>query len=142
MTKISQDTLDLAERVSRRRARLFPLFGTALIIGDALTSANQVGWAGTVWLALFFCAFLLVVTGGNPFPNLRRLTEDETTRANRHAAILVGYSAGLACAAGLYIAAQFVPFSATQALQIALTTAVAAPLISFGALERRSLTHD
>lgn len=143
MTKTTADRIDFAERLSQRRARLFPGLGIVLIVADAVTSFDNVEWpTAAIWLALCAAGFVLTVTGGVPSRLLRRLTEDETTRAHRAQAVLIGYCAALACGAGLYVVSMFQVISATQAVQIVLTTAVAAPLIGFGVLESLALGHD
>lgn len=143
MEKTTPDSIDYAERLSLRRARLFPLLGIALIVADAVTGSESVGWpVAAIWLVLVAGCFVLTVTGGVPSRFLRRLTEDETTRTHRARAVLIGYGAALACGAGLYIVSLFDLVSATQSIQILLTTAVAAPLIGFGIMEKHALTHD
>lgn len=133
-------TIDSAERIGRARARLMPIAGTLLIIANAMTVGTVPGIGGRVaWLALFAGCFVLVVTGGVVRGRLRVLTDDESGRANRLAAVFVGYCAAVACAAGLYLVTGFVDLSAREAVLIILATALAAPMISFGALERRAL---
>lgn len=133
-------TIDSAERIGRLRARLLPIAGTLLIIGNAMTVGTDIGIGGRIaWLALFAGCFVLVVTGGVVLGRLRALTDDESGRAHRLAAVFVGYCAAVACAAGLFLATAFVAMSAREAVQIVLATALAAPMISFGALERRAL---
>lgn len=141
MTKDSERAVERAETIGRARARLFPLAGTALIILTALVSGDEPAdlVARLAWVLLFAGGFVLVVTGGVAPRGLRALTDDESSRAHRFTSVFTGYCAAVACAAGLYIVTAFEPLSARQALQILLSTAIAAPLIGFGALERRAL---
>lgn len=131
-----------AERVARRRARLFPLLGIALIVANALFSDNGGIFARFAWLALFAGGLVLVLTGGPRSRALRGLIDDETTRAHRSTALWIGYVAAVACTGGLYITTAYEVIDVRQALQIVLATAIAAPLISFGAQERRALGDD
>lgn len=130
-----------AEALARRRASLFPLMGLAMIIASALlTGLDPAGWVGhAAWLVLFAIGFSLVALGGLWKWAPWALAEDEGTRANRSSAIMTGYYAGIACGTGLYIVTIFQPLEAPQVLRILLVTAIAAPLINFGALERRDL---
>ena len=130
-----------AERVQRRRARLFPVLGTLLIVANAaLLRGEALSMAGAAgWVCVFLGSALLVLSGGLWPGRLRRLAEDETGRANRRWGVVVGYIASFSCACGLYVASLWVSMTAHEALQIVLTTAVGAPLIAFGITEQHSL---
>ncbi len=130
-----------AERVQRRRARLFPVLGILLIVANAaFLHARPVSVAGSAaWLGVFIGGAMLVGTGGLWPGRLRLIAEDEASRAHRRQAVAVGYAAAMCCAAGLYVASVFVALTAHEALQILLATAVGAPLIGFGAMERHAL---
>lgn len=121
------------------RARLLPLAGIGLIVGNALTIDSGSSGALAAWLALFALAFVVVVTGGVWPRHLRALTDDEGARANRRAAVFTGYLAAVACTAGLALVTLFVDMDTREALRIVLATAVAAPMIGFGARERVAL---
>jgi hypothetical protein len=133
------DAVTSAERGQKLRARVLPMLGTALIVVNALT-VGVPGWgAKAIWLSVIVAGFVLVQTGGYSPARIRDLMNDETSRANRQKAIGVGYCGAIASGVGLSIVAALQPVAAGQAIQIVLVTAVSAPLISFGALERRAL---
>jgi len=135
------ETQQAGERFLRWRARLLPLTAIALIVGNAVLSGSAPRSVQDVLsvLAVVVSGFTLVMTGGLLPGRLRRLAEDESTAQHRAMALRVGYIAAVACALGQYVAALFVPLSAHQALQIVLMTAIAAPMISFGAQEAQAL---
>lgn len=136
---IDPATIERADRIGIARARLLPLAGIGLIVGNALTVDSGSAGALVAWLALFAAAFVVVVTGGVWPRQLRALTDDEGARANRRAAVFTGYIAAVACTAGLVVVTLFVDMPAREALRIVLATAVAAPMIGFGARERMAL---
>lgn len=135
------DDVERAEHLAGRRARLLPLAGIGLIVGNALASGPPPAqWpARLAWLAVFAAGFGLVLGGGAWPGRLHRLMEDETTRAARAGALLTGYCATFACLAGLFVTSFFIVLPPAQVLEIALTTAIAAPLIGFGVRERAAL---
>jgi len=130
-----------AERAGRRRAALFPILGTLLIVANAILSgAPHQGLAATAaWFCVFVAGFVLAMTGGVWSRSLRGLVNDETTRAYRRNALMVGYGATIACSLGLSITVAFIPLDAVQVVRIILATAIGAPLISFGFMERMAL---
>ena len=95
-----------------------------------------------MWLAVFITGFLLVICGGAWPGRLRALIEDETTRDARRAAIFTGYCAGVACLLGMFVLTCYIALSATQVIEVALATIIAAPLIAFGARERAALRGE
>lgn len=136
---IDPATVDRAERIGMARARMLPLAGIGLIVGNALTIDSASIGALVAWLALFAVAFVVVVTGGVWPRQLRALTDDESTRVHRRAAVFTGYCAAVACAAGVALVTLFVDIPARDALRIVLATAVAAPMVGFGVRERAAL---
>lgn len=132
-----------AEQVSAVRARLFPLVGIALIISTALAlpEGDRLQLPGFLWLGAFVLAFALVLSGGVISLDMRRLTEDESARVHRAAALKVGYIAGFGCAVSLLALSAVHTLSHLQAAHIVLTVLTAAPLISFGVQERMALKN-
>jgi hypothetical protein len=141
--------IEAAERISRRRARMFPFLGVYFIAGQGIyfTEGQQLSQATTVKLSawLVWAAILLValaIAGGRfAGPKVRSLVEDEVTRANRLQAYALGFWTAALSALGVFVLAMFEPVSGREAVHIILTFAVAGALIRFGILERRALKN-
>ena len=145
-----ENATEVAERLSRRRARIMPAFGVLFIVWQAnfLSSpdmptrlVDQV--KVTAWFVWALALLLLLVTGGGHFrgPEVRALMNDELTRENRRTGYTFGFWAAVGSAIGLYAVALFEPVSGREAVHIVLTAAIASALMTFGALERRQLRN-
>jgi len=142
-----QTEFEIAERISRRRARMFPLLGIYFIAGQAMffnhaeEPARIAAFKLSAWLVWAVVLMLALAFAGGHFrsANIRSLVDDEVSRANR----LRGYAAGFwaACAAAilLYVLTMFEPITGREAIHLVLTFAVGGALIRFGTLERRAL---
>lgn len=136
--------VELADRLSRRRARLLPLLGILFIAGQPLYFANQRGaaQAATIaWLAwaLALLAALAFMGGRMHGAAVRALVEDEVARANRLRAYATAFWAAAFATVTLYAYSLIDTVKGREALHLVLTVAVAAALIRFGTLERRAL---
>ena len=140
----------LADRLTRRRARVSTVLAILFMVSMAQsfgveTSPNRpqtlhlAAWL--VWAALL--VLLLALGGGYGRSRVvRGLMNDETTRANRRAAMAAGFWAAVFSGFGLYALNLFVPLTAAEAIRLSLTATVAAGLLWFGKLERESLRDD
>lgn len=135
---------EIADRVSRRRARLLPILGLLFVAGQPLYFANsgieaaQVKTA--VWLAWAILLLLALAFAGGQFRGkaIRALVEDEVARANRLRAYAAGFWAGSAATIALYGFSLLDNLKGRESLHIVLSVAIAAALIRFGMLERRA----
>jgi hypothetical protein len=139
--------IDLAERLSRRRARIFTVMGVYFVAAQAVFLSNVdasprvsnvkvaawLVWAVTTLAALAFAG------GHFRGAKIRALVEDEVSRANRGRAYETGFWAAAGMAILLYVVTMFEPVSGRDAIHLILTALVGAALIRFGALERRAL---
>ncbi len=139
--------VERADRISRRRARMFPVLGIYFIAGQAVffrhvdesTRVSQVKIsAWLVWALVLLIAFAFA---GGHFRGkaVRALVEDEVSRANRAKGYEAGFWAAAAAALALYVTNMFEPVSGRDAIHLILTALVGAALIRFGMLERRAL---
>ncbi|MEA3044176.1 MAG: hypothetical protein QOH47_2014 [Sphingomonadales bacterium] len=143
----SPSEFEVAERISRRRARMFPLLGIYFIAGQAMffrhaeEPARIAAFKLSAWLVWAIVLMIALAFAGGHFrgAKVRSLVEDEVSSANR----LRGYAAGFwaACAAAIlvYVLMMFEPVTGREAIHLVLTAAVGAALIRFGTLERRAL---
>ena len=142
--------VERADRISRRRARIFPVLGIYFIAGqavffrhtDASTRVAQVKIsAWLVWALVLLVAFAFA---GGHFRGkaVRALVEDEVSRANRAKGYEAGFWAAAVAAIALYVTNMFEPVSGRDAIHLILTALVGAAMVRFGTLERRSLRED
>lgn len=145
-----ENATEVAERLTRRRARIMPAFGLFFIVWQANFLSAPEAPARLVdhikisaWFVWALVLLLLLVTGGGFFRGreVRALMNDELTRENRRTGYTYGFWAAVGSAIGLYAVALFEPVSGREAVHIVLTAAIATALMMFGALERRQLRN-
>jgi MFS family permease len=139
--------IDLADRLSRRRARMFPLLGVYFIAGQAVffrhaeEPARIAAFKISAWLVWALVLLIALAFAGGHFrgAKVRALVEDEVSRANRLRGYATGFWAAAAAAVLLYVINMFEPVTGREAIHLILTALVGAALIRFGMLERRAL---
>ena len=143
----SRSDFEIAERLSRRRARMLPVLGVYFLAGQAMffrhagepeRIANFKISAWLVWAVVLLLAFAFA---GGAFrgAKIRALVDDEGARANRARGYAAGFWGGAIAAIALYIVTMFEPVGGREAIHIILTASVASALIRFGTLERRAM---
>lgn len=137
----------LAERLGRRRARLFPVLGLFLIIqqsayfahgqGERLVDHVRIG----AWVAMSTVVLLVLTTGGFWFRSaeVRAMLDDESARANRAAALGTGFICAMVSAIVLYVMQGAWEFSSGEAIHLIVTAGLFSALLRFSILERRGL---
>jgi hypothetical protein len=139
--------IERAERISRRRARMFPILGIYFIAGQAVFFRQAAEppriaqfkiSAWLVWAVVLLIAFAFA--GGHFHGRkIRNLVEDDVARANRAKGYEAGFWAAAVAAIALYVVNMFEPVSGRDAIHLTLTALVGAAMIRFGTLERRAL---
>lgn len=139
---------ELAERLTRRRARLLPVLavifisGQAVYFGDVVEPMRMVDATKiSAWLVWALALLVLLATGGGLLRSkkVRALLNDEGTRDHRLRAIAFGFWAAMLACVLVYVLSAFEPVSAREAIHLVLTLGVGAALLRFGLLERRAL---
>jgi hypothetical protein len=140
--------IEIAERLSRRRARMLPLLGIYFLAGQAIfyrqgEPERIAQFKLSAWLVWALVLLLALAFAGGQFRGARihALVEDEVSRANRLRGYAAGFWGGAIAAIGLYVVTMFEPVSGREAIHIILTATVACALIRFGTLERRALKY-
>ncbi|MEO7177243.1 MAG: hypothetical protein ABIW83_00215 [Allosphingosinicella sp.] len=140
--------VEQAERVGRKRARLFLVQATLFLgwqgfffsgpVEDPMRTVSAVKLSA--WLVWVLLLLLLLATGGNLLRHrkLRPLLNDELTRQHRTAGYVTGFWVAVAACVALYVVEMFEPVTGREAVHIVLSAAIAAALVTFAVLERRS----
>jgi len=146
----SPSDVERAERISRRRARMFPVLGIYFIAGQAIffnhadASPRIAQFKISAWLVWALVLLIAFAFAGGHFHGkaVRALVEDEVARANRGKAYETGFWAAAVAAIALYVVNMFEPVSGRGAMHRILTAVVGAGMSRFGVLERRALRED
>lgn len=147
---MSQDSTNaMAERASNRRMQALPVI-TALYCAQQAAYFLGTG-AGTgdapihnvlsvSWLALSVTMLLFLTTGGVWFHprDVRRLANDELTRAHRDAALCVGFIASMVACVIVYLVCIDRPVQGRDAVHVIMSFGIAVALVRFAFLERRA----
>jgi len=139
--------IEIADRISRRRARVFTVMGVYFIAGQAIWFSNPDGTSRpahvkiAAWLAWAVVLLIALAFAGGAFRGrrIRALVEDEVSRANRGRAYAIGFWVAAVTAIALYADSMFEDLTGREAVRIILTFSVGAAILAFGALERRAL---
>lgn len=141
---------EVAERVSRRRTRILyaqaiifviwqaTYFGWLAPVAEPLRRVDQVrlgAWA--VW-ALALLLLLAVPPGLFQKREVKRLLNDDVSRANRAAALGVGFWISALAGIAMFGIAMVVEMPAIQALHLVLSLSIGAAVLRFATLERRA----
>jgi hypothetical protein len=110
-------------------------------VDEGSRMVNHVAVSG--YIAMSTVLLILLSTGGGWFrgAQVRALTNDESTRANRAEGFRVGFLATMIGAIALYVISLFEPLGGREAIHVLMTIGIAAALLRFGLLERRALAQ-
>ena len=146
--------VEVADELSRRRARTLPLLAIIFLTQQASYVADRYEGAGAAvrtvdhvkigaWLILSIVLLLVLTTGGLfKSRNVRALLDDDVTRANRADALKLGFVTTMISAFAIYGLLAFEPISARDAIHLLVTIGIATALVRFGLLERRAHLGD
>ena len=147
-----ESTSSIADRINDRRARVLPLVAI-LYVGQQLSYFLGTG-AGTgdapiqniqliSWLALSAIMLLLLTTGGAWFypRDVRRLANDEATRAHRDAALCLGFIASMIVCMIVYVVSMSRIMAGREVVHLVMSVGIAVALVKFTLLERRAARH-
>lgn len=140
------DSAEAADRLSRKRVRVL----TAVMVMFAASQANlsvvppqrTVEMVGLIaWLLIATALLIVLQTGGMLLrsPELRRLANDEVTRANRAEAMESGFIAAIATAVGMSIVAAITATPVMIALRLVILIGLFVATFRFVQLEKRAL---
>jgi hypothetical protein len=145
-----ESTVDKADRLGRRRWRM--LFVVAIILVTQQASFDRIldradgplSTAGIVilaaWVVLVIAALAALMTGGMYFQSreVRKLMDDELSKANRSRALAAGFVVTILTAVVVFVVSFFSEVSAPEAIHAIVTVGLAGALLRFAALERKA----
>jgi hypothetical protein len=145
-----ESPVDKADRLGRRRMRLFFIVGFLLIAQQAsfdriLDAGNPLRTGDIValsaWVVMVVVALAALMTGGTYFHGreVRNLMNDELSRANRSRALARGFVITILVAVVLFVVSLFRnDISAPEAIHGLVTVGLAVALLRFATLERKA----
>ena len=143
----TQSDAELADHLSRRRARMLPVLGLFFIIQQSAYWANPPGERAVdhvrlgAWAAMSLVILFAVTSGGfwRRSPAVRAMIDDEQTRANRSAAMSAGFVAAMLVGIALYVLQGALQLTAGEAIHLVVSAGLITLLMRFAMLERRGL---
>jgi hypothetical protein len=137
-----------ADYLSKRRARMLPALAI-IFLSQQVTFFSQFGDPQHVsaekakisaWLLLSVVLLLGLATKGFWLEReeVRKLIDDENTRANRNEAMRWGFLFAMGSAIGVYVLAMLEAVTGREAVHIVMSFGIAAALLRWGMLERRA----
>jgi hypothetical protein len=146
MTHLSD--VERADRIGRKRARLFAFQGLLFLIWQTtFYTSPAAGPLRTVdsikisaWLVWAMLLLVLLATGGGFLrgKEVRALLDDELTRRNRTHAYVAGFWAAVLSALAVYCIGMFEVVTGREAIHLILSIAIGTAMFVFGTRERRS----
>ena len=140
------DVQATADRLQRRRARILFLFPILFIIQQGSFLGNDAARPVDVvkisaWLVTSIMLLIVFATGGSLLRSreVRALMNDETTRAHRNRAAMIGFFTVMATGILLYGLSIVKLFSGRDAVHVMITVGIASACIAFATAERRAL---
>lgn len=145
-----ESTVDKADRLGRRRWRLFFVVAIILVTqqasfdrmldytGGPLRTVDIV--ALTAWVVLVIAALVALMTGGSYFHSreVRKLMDDELSLANRARALAAGFVITILTAVVVFVVSFFSDVSAPEGVHAIVTVGLAGALLRFATLERKA----
>ena len=137
---------DLADRLGRFRARMFPVLAIMFLIQQMAYFSNPPAERAVdhvrigAWVAM--TAVILFVLNSRGFwfrpAKVRAMIDDEVTRANRTSAMHWGFVAAMLAGIVVYVLQGVTQFTAREAIHLIVSAGIVMALMRFGLLERRS----
>jgi hypothetical protein len=137
-----------AEKLSRHRGRMLVVLAALFLAQQATYFDGGLGSADrpvdhvriAAWLVLSIVILAALTTGGGWIHSreVRRLANDEATRAFRDRGFRAGFLASMGTCIALYFVTLFRPVGGRDAIHLVMTVGIVVTLLWFGFLERRA----
>ena len=142
----SHSDAEVADRLGRFRARMFPVLAIVFLIQQMAYFSNPPAERAVdhvrigAWVAM--TAVILFVLNSRGFwfrpAKVRAMIDDEVTRANRTSAMHWGFVAAMLAGIGVYVLQGVMQLTAREAIHLIVSAGIVMALMRFGLLERRS----
>lgn len=143
---MSEDSVEQADRIGRKRARFLPVIGIIFLTQqmafvfqtEGERAVDHVRLFGWVLMGLVIVAAL--ATGGYWLKSkeMRELLDDEVSRANRKEAMSLGFILSMLSGLALFPLRSFIEIDGGLALHLVVSIGLFAAIVRFGLLERRA----
>jgi hypothetical protein len=135
----SHNPVEIAHRLSRRRAIIAGLLGVAFLAAQVVATQPHHS-ASPLWTFTALCDLALLATGGGLLlrTKIRSLMNDDVTRANHRTALAAGFWTAMAAALGYYWLPGADSSSAREAVRIVVTLSMVVSFLVFSYLELRA----
>ncbi len=142
-------TAEHAERLSKRRARVWP-FLAVIYLGQQYSYFSAADGAPMIdharvgaWAVMSTVLLVGILTGGGWFRSreVRALLNDDTSRAHRSDALGWGFVVAMVTGIVLYIIGG-ATVTEREAIHLIVSLGIATALLRFGALERRAMRGE
>jgi hypothetical protein len=140
----SESTIEIADRMSRRRAIGVAAAALAFLVIQLVARPFFPTTVQTMrmdmWALNAVVLFLLLATGGGLFnrTQLRVLVNDEVSQLNYHTSVLAGFWTAMILAMLLYLLPAFAQLSGREVVYLIVTASVIVSLLTFSGLELRA----
>ncbi len=141
----TQSDVELADQLSRRRARMLPVLGLFFIMQQSAFWSNPPAERAVdhvrigAWVLLTGVILFTLSTNGFWFRSakVRAMIDDELTRANRTSAMHWGFVAAMLAGMVVYVVEGVTQFTARETIHLIVSAGIVMALVRFGLLERR-----
>ena len=141
----TQSDVELADQLSRRRARMLPVLGLFFIMQQSAFWSNPPAERAVdhvrigAWVLLTGVILFTLSTNGFWFRSakVRAMIDDELTRANRTSAMHWGFVAAMLAGMLVYVVEGVTQFTAREVIHLIVSAGIVMALVRFGLLERR-----
>jgi hypothetical protein len=144
----SKSPVELADRISRKRAIVFAIAALAFLLIHVVFRSTLLQGAPTarylrmevMWAINAVILLLALATGGGLLNNtrIRALVNDEVARINYRSSVIAGFWAAMVVAFALYVLTGFRDVGARDAINAIVTSSVLVALFAFSWLEYRA----
>lgn len=140
-----QHDIERADKFARGRALMAPFLGLLVLLAQqGLFFAWDWGSDSLVqifvWLGFALVMLALLLTGGGWFlpARIRKIANDEVTRANRQRAITVGFVVAMVTGFLVWAISPFDPLHAQRAANLIVSVSLGCAFVAYGTAEMAS----
>lgn len=142
----TQSPVEVADRISRKRAYLLGIAGLVFMVAQVAARPVFAGPAPVsgvrtwLWAVNAIALLLILATGGGLLQRgqVRALVNDEVSARNRSVALAAGFWTAMVIALAIYAVPALRAVSAREAVYLVITASTGLAVLVFGTLELRA----